>query len=163
MCLCMSIQVCVCLCTLSEGLCGPVCVPASLCMFVCLCVWLSMQVYMCLCLLGGCLPWYPRKGPLLLDFQLVQTAFWEQECKLGLGTRPEGGQACPAVHGAENRKGVGDLGGFGNRIARGQGGVETSGDSSGTYTSHVPRVWRFHRPGTVFCKDQAGWDNEGLH
>lgn len=105
-------------------LCVPVRVPASLCMFVCPQMCPRECVCMSLCLSGGYrqgmrLSWCPRKGPLLLDFQSVQTAYWEQECMLVWepGRRWTSRKAGPVVcgAGAAHRKGAGDLAGFGEQ------------------------------------------------
>lgn len=65
---CVYLREGVCLCIVC--LCGPACVPASLC--VCVSLWLMAQMYQSLCLWAGQgLSWHPRKGPLLLDFWLV--------------------------------------------------------------------------------------------
>ena len=72
-CVCVYLHECVCLCIVC--LCGPACVPASLCMFMCLCVATHISVQVTASVGGGWggrrSSWYPRKGPLLLDFWLV--------------------------------------------------------------------------------------------
>lgn len=53
---------------------------------------------------------------------------------------------------------------LGNRMARGPDGTERSvGQFRDLHMTCLPGVWRFHGPGTGFCKDQAGWDNKGLY
>lgn len=139
-CICLSIYVCdyiwesvcvylregVCLCIVC--LCGPACVPASLCVFVCLCGYPHKCTSPCVCGRGRVC-----HGILEKDLYCWTSGwFLIAAVQSGSGNQAGGWTSRKAslevhVHGVENSKKAGGSGGFGNRITGGQGDAERSG------------------------------------